>query len=191
MWLRPAMWRCFVSDALYGGWVLLAGGFSAVLALRNRDQPSVVAVGLLVLAWCLYSGWRQARATRSKVRVLSSGIVTLRLDDLGARVRTPYGNLDGAFLAWADCAAVVVSRAPRGVGGPVPVARYIQLVPLRPDAVEGEPRSTDQRAAMLDLSPTDARTAWLELPGSRPTALDVAAWLRTRRPGLRLVGADG
>jgi hypothetical protein len=164
----------------------------AALLLLSRPGPGLLATAVILIAWCCWVISSTVPEARKKVRVLSMGFPTLQLDDLGVRVRDVPMDIDGASLAWTDCAAVVVSATPRGPEWPVQPARYVQFVPVSEDRVgtqRGSGKRRDVRTAMLGLSRAAARLAWLELPGSDPDTDDVIAWLRTHRPDLRLVGA--
>lgn len=189
--LRPSMIRLFARDLLFVLWCAAAVVFSVVVAVQFADRLDVVAVCALGLGWSLWQGWRWVRLLRRKIRVLGSGVVTLRLDDLGVRVRSLFGNLDGADLAWTDCAAVVVSRAPASVDAPARVTRYVQFVAVDEDRIEGHTRASDLRPALLGIAPRQALMVWLELAGQLPGADEVVAWVRARRPGLRLVDSAG
>jgi hypothetical protein len=184
---RRQWWRVFHREILALLWAA-GSAVGAVVVLVVIDALAARIAMILGIAWCGYVGWTWGRGLRRKKRVLDSGIPTLRLSDLGIQVRNLFGNLDGAALAWVDCAAVVVSRAPGGTH-PVPVHRYVQFLPVAEDRVEGQPRSGDSRIALLGLTASQARTVWLDLLGQVDTADHVVAWLRTHRPGLRLVGA--
>lgn len=185
--LRPAMIRLSARDLLFVLWCAAAVAFSVVVAVQFADRLDVVGVCALVLGWSLWQGWKWMGLLRRKIRVLGRGVVTLRLDDLGVRVRSLFGNVDGAALAWTDCAAVVVSRAPASFDAPARVTRYVQFVPVDEDRIEGRTTAGDLRPALLGIAPRQALMVWLELAGQQPGADEVVAWVRARRPGLRLV----
>lgn len=185
--LGSGSWRQFVTEALtlavatgaiVVGWVAWAGW---------RARPEVLPLAVINTAWCLYVAGSALTRWRGRRRTLASGFPTLHLDDLGARVRHPFGNLDGAFLAWSDCAAAVVSRTPTAGRTQESYRAYVEFVPVAPDRVEGEPRSSDQRRLLLDRPPHEVRLVWMELTGVGRTATEVAAWLRSHRPTLTVV----
>lgn len=189
--LRRGWWRQLVQEAVVVAWS--AGAIVAGWAIWWQwDRPmELLVVAVLLSAYCLYAAASWARRGLRRLRVLRSGIATLVLDDLGARVRHPFGNLDGAYLAWAECAAVVVSRPPSAGRVPESYRAYVELVPLAPDRVEGAPSRADQRVTVLDRTPEEVRMVWLELTGVGRTAADAADWIRARRPGLTVVDSLG
>jgi hypothetical protein len=185
--LRAGAWRQFVTEALT---LAAATGALAIGVLAWAGRPAqreVVLLALISTAWCLYVAQGAARRWHSRRRLLASGFPTLHLDDLGARVRHPFGNRDGAFLAWADCAAVVVSRPPTAGRTQESYRAYVEFVPVSPDRIEGVPRASDQRRVLLERPAEEVRLVWMELSGVGRTAVEVAAWLRSRRPTLTVV----
>jgi hypothetical protein len=180
--------RALARELVWLAWAL-AASISSIVGLVVLDGVPVRIGLVLGLAWCVFQGRNAIRVLLRKHRILTSGIPTLKLGDLDVRIRHLFGNLDGAALAWADCAAVVVSKAPKDPSAWVDASRYVRFVPLAPDRVEGQPRQSDSRAGLLDLTPHEALTVWLELVGQSPGADEVVAWLRTHRPTLRIVGA--
>ena len=188
--LRRGWWRQFVEEAVIALWCL----GSIVLpwwAWVGLDRsPELLTIALLLTGWSLYAGRSWARRARSRLRLFRSGIPTLVLDELGVRVRHPFGNLDGAWLAWADCAAVVVSRVPSAGRVPDSYRAYVEFVPTAPDQIEGEPRR-DQRTRVLDREPAAVRMVWLELTGVGRTAEEAIGWIRTQRPATRVVDSLG
>ena len=180
---RRSAWHLLRQEITALVWAAATLIGSAVCFLAVDRAAGRVAMVLSTI-WCVYVARSWGRSALRKVRVAHSGVPTLVLDDLGIRVRNVLGHLDGAWLAWVDCAAVVVSRAP---AGPLPVARYVQFVPVHSDRVEGEPQRSDVRPAQLLLSPTESLLAWMELRGQEPGADEVSAWIRRHRPGVRLV----
>jgi hypothetical protein len=190
--LRRGWWRQFAREAVVGAWSAgtLVASWTAWWRWDRAVELLVIAV--LLSGWCLYAGASWGRRGLRRLRLFRSGIATLVLDDLGARVRHPFGNLDGAYLAWAECAAVVVSRPPSAGRVPDSYRAYVELLPLAPDRVEGAPSRTDQRTGILDRSPEEVRMVWLELTGVGRTATEAADWIRARRPGLTVVDSlDG
>jgi len=182
--------RALTAELLMVIWALATLVAGVVLVVVGLDSTvSLVAGGVLMLGYGLWAGRGWVRRLRAKYRVLTSGFPTLRLTDLGIQVRNVFGHLDGAALAWTDCAAVVVSRAPAGSTAPAPVTRYVHFVPVDEARVSGRPLAADLRPRLLGLTETQSLTVWLEIAGQRPGADDVVAWVRDRRPGLRLVGA--
>lgn len=162
----------------------------AVLVLFTRPEPAFAVISVIVIVWCGWVIWSIVPSARKKYRALSMGMVTLQLDDLGVRVRDVPMHLDGAALAWTDCAAAVVSKAPKGPEWPVQPVRYVQFVPLSEDRVETKAlKRGDARTKLLGLSEIAAALTWLELPGSDPTADDVIAWITAHQPTKRIVGA--
>jgi hypothetical protein len=184
----PRLVRALARELVWLAWAL-AASISSILGLLLLDGVPVRVGLVLGLAWCVFQGRNATRVLSRKYRILTSGIPTLKLGDLEVRVRNLFGHLDGAALAWTDCAAVVVSKAPKDPSSWVDASRYVRFVPVAPDRVEGQPRRSDSRAGLLDLSPQESLTVWLELVGQRPGADEVVAWLRAHRPALRIVGA--
>jgi hypothetical protein len=189
--LRRGWWRQFPQEAVAVAWSLGTAGASWTVWWRWDRAVELLVIAALLSGWCLYAGASWVRRGLRRLRLFRSGIPTLVLDDLGARVRHPFGNLDGAYLAWAECAAVVVSRPPSAGRVPDSFRAYVELVPLAPDRVEGAPSRTDQRTAILDRSPEEVRMVWLELTGVGRTAAEAAEWIRARRPGLTVVDSLG
>jgi hypothetical protein len=185
--LHRGWWRQFAQEAVVVAWS--AGTIVASWTVWWRWDRAVelLVIAVLLTAWCLYAGASWVRRGLRRLRLFRSGIPTLVLDDLGARVRHPFGNLDGAYLAWAECAAVVVSRPPSAGRVPDSYRAYVELVPVAPDRVEGAPSRADQRVTILDRSPADVRMVWLELTGVGRTATEATEWIRARRPGLTVV----
>ncbi|RYB91754.1 hypothetical protein EUA93_16555 [Nocardioides oleivorans] len=186
--LLPAegFWRQFVKEVVFLAMIAVSVVGIWVFCLVQSDGQ-VLLVALVYSAASVWAGRSWLTSMRTRRTVLSSGIPTLQLDDLGARVRHPYGNLDGAFLAWTDCAAVVVSRLPTAGRTPDTHRAYVELVPVSPDRVQGASREKDQRTTLLDRSATEVRTVWIEYAGVGRTAREVADWLRAHRPGLTVV----
>ena len=184
---RRQLVRALRQELLWLGWALASVVAAVVVIVVFDNTPARLGM-VLGIAWCVYQGRNAVRVLRTKHQILTSGIPTLRLSDLGVQVRNLFGHLDGAALAWSDCAAVVVSRVPSDPTSWVPATRYVRFVPLAPDRVAGTPRKSDSRPALLDLTPQESLTAWLELTDQRPGADEVVAWLRLHRPALRLVG---
>lgn len=189
--LRAGWWRQFVQEAVAVAWSAGTVVASWIVWARWERAVELLVIALLLNAWCLYAGASWVRRGLRRLRLFRSGIPTLVLDDLGARVRHPFGNLDGAYLAWTECAAVVVSRPPTAGRVPDSFRAYVELVPLAPDRVEGTPSRADQRTGILDRSPADVRMVWLELTGVGRTAAEAAEWIRARRPGLTVVDSLG
>jgi hypothetical protein len=185
---RRQLLRAHRQELLWLGWAV-AAVTSAVVIFVVFDHLGARVAMALGIAWCVFQGRQALRRILLKHRILTSGIPTLRLSDLGVQVRNLFGHLDGAALAWVDCAAVVVSRVPKDPTAWVPATRYVRFVPVAPDRVEGTARKPDSRPGLLDLTPQESLTVWLELAGQRPGADEVVAWLRVHRAGLRLVGA--
>lgn len=182
----------FGLSTVYLVWCLAAIFGAVLLATSQSHSVRILGACALIVAWCGWTGWTTIRDVRRRHRVLSLGVPTLELDGLGLRVRDVPMHLDGAALAWADCAAVVLSASPRGRDWPVQPQRYIQFVPVSEDRVSSSgrpPRADDGRVVLLGLSKVAASLTWLELPGVRPDADDVVAWLRVHRPTMRLIGA--
>lgn len=190
--MNPRLRRvAFASTALHLLWCA-AVVVPAFLVLLTRPEPALALMSVIAITWCGWVVWRIVPPARKRYRVLSAGIATLQLDDLGVRVRDVPLDIDGTALAWADCAAVVVSRVPKGPEWPVQPVRYVQFVPVSDDRasfVARRRRATDVRMRLLGLTETAASLTWLELPGSRPDADDVLAWIAARRPRTRIVGA--
>jgi hypothetical protein len=189
--LRRSWWRQFPQEVVVMVWS--AGTLAASWTVWWRWERAVelLVIAVLLSAWCGYAGASWARRGLRRLRLFRSGIPTLVLDDLGARVRHPFGNLDGAYLPWAECAAVVVSRPPSAGRVPDSYRAYVELLPLAPDRIEGAPSRADQRVWILDRSPEDVRMVWLELTGVGRTATEAADWIRARRPGLTVVDSLG
>jgi hypothetical protein len=184
--LGPGAWRQFVTEHL----VLAVGVGSTVgvwVAWWGVRGTSTLALAVVWSCWCAYASRGWLLRLRRRRGVLDSGMPTLALDDLGARVRHPYGNPDGAYVAWADCAAVVVSRMPTAGRTPDAHRAYVELVPVAPDRVEGVARARDQRTELFDRTPDQVRLIWVEYVGVGREAGEVTAWLRARRPGLKVV----
>ena len=184
--LRKGWWRQVVREAVALAWsvgtIVLA--WAAWWTWGRAGELLLVAV--LLTGWCVFVAASWLRSARRRLAVMRSGIPTLVMDDLGVRVRHPFGNLDGAHLAWAECAAVVVSRPPTAGRVPDAYRAYVEFVPIAPDRVDGVARR-DQRTTVLERSPEQVRTIWLELTGVGRGAGEVADWLRAHRPTLRLV----
>lgn len=189
--LRRGWWRQFAQEAVVVAWSAGAVVASWTVWWRWDRAEELLVIAVLLSAWCLYAGASWVRRGLRRLRLFRSGIPTLVLDDLGARVRHPFGNLDGAYLAWAECAAVVVSRPPSAGRVPDSYRAYVELVPIAPDRVEGAPARADQRVTILDRSPVDVRMVWLELTGVGRTATEATEWIRARRPGLTVVDSLG
>ena len=190
--MNPRLWRAaFGTTALLLAWSVLVIGWAVVLVVSAPDSVPMLAVAALLVGWSGWGLWRTVPHARRRHRVLSMGVPTLQLDDLGVRVRDVPLQLDPAALGWADCAAVVVSAAPKRTEWPVQPVRYVQFVPMSPDRIQTSAgrRTGDVRAAVLGVSDTQALVTWLELPGSEPGAQAVVEWLRTHQPGLKVVGA--
>jgi hypothetical protein len=189
--LRRGWWRQFPQEVVVMVWS--AGTLAASWTVWWRWERAVelLVIAVLLSAWCGYAGASWARRGLRRLRLFRSGIPTLVLDDLGARVRHPFGNLDGAYLPWAECAAVVVSRPPSAGRVPDSYRAYVELLPLAPDRIEGAPSRADQRVWILDRSPEDVRMVWLELTGVGRTAAEAADWIRARRPGLTVMDSPG
>ena len=185
--LGPGSWRQFVVEVLT---LVVATG--AVVAgwlvwEHLRTYPELLAIAVLNTGWCLYVLGSALRRLRRRRGVLGSGIPTLFLDDLGVRVRHPFGNLDGAYLTWTDCAAAVVSRPPTAGRTTESYRAYVEFVAVAPDRIEGAPRQGDQRRVLLDRPADQVRLVWMELTGVGRRATEVAAWLRAYRPELTVV----
>lgn len=191
--MNPRLWRtAFDQSTLYLVWCVAATFAFAGLAFSQPDSARVLAACALIVAWCGWTGWRTFRSARRLHRVLSAGVPALRLDALGLHVRDVPRHLDGAALAWSDCAAVVISVSPKGREWAVRPHRYVQFLPVSDDRVIAPGRrisSRDARVELLGLSAAAASVTWLELPGVRPDADDVVAWLRLHRPSTKVVGA--
>lgn len=190
--MNPRLRRvAFASTALHLLWCAVVI-VPACLVLLTRPEPAFALISVIVIVWCSWVIWSIVPSARKKYRVLSMGMVTLQLDDLGVRVRDVPLDIDGTGLAWTDCAAVVVSKAPKGPEWPVQPDRYVQFVPLSDDRAAIAPRrhpTRDVRVKLLGLSEIAAALTWLELPGSDPTADDVIAWITAHQPDKRIVGA--
>jgi hypothetical protein len=188
--MNPRLRRvAFASTAVYVLWCAVVI-VPALLLLFARPEPAVAFISVILIAWCSWVIWSIVPSARKKYRVLSMGIATLQLDDLGVQVRDVPMQLDAAALAWTDCAAVVVSKAPKGPEWPVQPGRYVQFVALSEDRVESKSIGRgDVRTKLLGLTPTAASLTWLELPGLRPDADDVIAWITAHQPSKRVVGA--
>ena len=189
--LRPGWWRQFSQELVALAWVAVAIPCSWVVWWQWGGPAELLLIAVIITAWSLYAGGSWARRALRRRAVLSSAIPTLVLDDLGIRVRHPFGNLDGAYLTWVDCAAAVVSRAPTAGRTPESYRAYVEFVPVAPDRIEGAPRKGDQRRVLLDRPPDQVRMVWMELTGVGRSSADVAAWLRERRPDLPLVDSTG
>ena len=115
--------------------------------------------------------------------------VVLRLDDDGIHVRSSLADGADAWasLAWADCAAVVVSPTLR-VQDRAP-ATYVQFVAHDERAIIGsaDGDAVGGRALLCGLSRSAARLAWMELPSGRSRIPDVLDRARECVPGLRVV----
>ncbi len=188
--MNPRLRRAaFAATVVHLAWCAVVIVPSALL-LVTGPEPALALISVIVIAWGSWVIWSIVPPARKKYRVLSMGVPTLQLDDLGVRVRDVPMHLDGASLAWTDCAAVVVSKAPKGPEWPVQPARYVQFVPVSEDRVEthGAGRG-DVRMKLLGVTETAAALTWLELPGVRPDADEVVAWIKARRPQTKLVGA--
>ena len=189
--LRRGWWRQFPQEAVVLTWSIGTIVLSWWGWWRWDRAVELLLVAVLLTAWCVYAGQSWLRRGMQRLGRFRSGIPTLVLDDLGVRVRHPFGNLDGAYLPWAECAAVVVSRPPSAGRVPDSYRAYVEFLPVSPDRVEGPPRSADQRALVLDRTPPEVRMVWLELTGVGRTAAEAAGWIRARRPGLTLVDSLG
>lgn len=191
--MNPRLWRtAFDQSTLYLVWCAAAMFVVAGLALSQPDSVRILAACALIVVWCGWTGWRTFRSAHRLHRILSAGVPALRLDGLGLHVRDVPRHLDGAALAWSDCAAVVISAPPKGREWTVRPSRYVQFLPVSDDRVITPGRligSGDARVELLGLSAAAASVTWLELPGVRPDADDVVAWLRLHRPSTRVVGA--
>jgi hypothetical protein len=190
--MNPRLRRvAFASTAIHLLWCAVVI-VPAVLVLFTRPEPTFAVISVIVIAWCGWVIWSIVPSARKKYRALSIGVVTLQLDDLGVRVRDVPLDIDGTGLAWADCAAVVVSKAPKGPEWPVQPVRYVQFVPVSEDRAAialRRHRTRDVRVKLLGLTEIAAALTWLELPGSDPTADDVIAWITAHQPDKRIVGA--
>ena len=189
--LRRGWWRQLVQEAVVVAWSVGTVVASWTVWSRWERAVELLVIALLLSGWCLYAGASWVRRGLRRLRLFRSGIPTLVLDDLGARVRHPFGNLDGAYLAWTECAAVVVSRPPSAGRVPDSFRAYVEFVPLAPDRVEGKASRADQRTGILDRSPEEVRMVWLELTGVGRTAAEASEWIRARRPGLTIVDSLG
>ncbi|HXH78165.1 hypothetical protein [Nocardioides sp.] len=181
----------FGSIALHLVWCVALIVWAVLLVLSDPGSPALLVIGAILVGWSGWGLWRLVPHARTRHQMLSLGLPTLQLDEVGVRVRDVTMNLDGASLPWADCAAVVVSAAPRRTEWPVQPVRYVQFLPVAEDRVEThrEVWRSDVRAEILEVPAAEGLLTWLELPGSSPDAHDVAAWLRAHQPQLRLVGA--
>lgn len=189
--LRRGWWRQFPQEVVVMVWSAGTLAASWTVWWRWDREVELLVTAVLLSAWCGYAGASWPRRGLRRLRLFRSGIATLVLDDLGARVRHPFGNLDGAYLPWAECAALVVSRPPSAGRVPDSYRAYVELLPHAPDRVEGAPSRADQRVGILDRSPEDVRMVWLELTGVGRTATEAADWIRARRPGLTVVDSLG
>jgi hypothetical protein len=180
---RPSV-RLLARELVLLGWCAVSM-VGAVVVLVVYDAPAARLAMVLGVLWSGYAALTWGRALRRKLRILRVGAPSLHLDELGVRVRYPFSLHDASGLAWTDCAAVVLSDVPVRAAG---IRRYVQFVAVADDRIEGRPHPRDPRPDQLGLTPAAARLAWLELAGQQPDADDVVAWLRTHRPGLRLVG---
>lgn len=187
---NPALVRAaFAREAAYALWALASIGGSAAFVLSRPGHAAVLAIAAIVVLWSTYVLVRTVQPARVKWRVLSMGVPTLVLDDLGITVRDVPLNPEPAQLSWTDCAAVVVSPARRDHALPIQPRRYVQFVPVSDDRVAGRVPTRDPRRDVVPgVSERGALLVWLELPGLRPDADEVAAWIRRRQPGLRQVG---
>ncbi len=188
--LGRGSWRQFVTAALT--LAVAVGALGAVVVgwllwPQREAGPEVLLLAVIYTAWCLYVASSTVRRWRGRRRILASGVPTLRLDHLGVRVRHPFGNLDGAYLAWTDCAAAVVSRPPTAGRTQEAYRAYVEFLPVAPDRIEGHPRPGDQRRVLLERSAEEVRMVWMELTGVGRSATEVAQWLRTHRPSLTVV----
>ncbi len=111
--LRRGWWRQFQQEAVVVAWS--AGTIVASWTVWWRWDRAVelLVIAVLLSAWCVYAGASWVRRGLRRLRLFRSGIATLVLDDLGARVRHPFGNLDGAYLPWTEGAP---SRTDQRVG---------------------------------------------------------------------------
>ncbi len=184
--LADGWWRQFVREVVALIWSSATIAASWVVWWRWDRATELLVVALLLSGWCVYVAASWLRSLRRRLAVMRSGIPTLVMDDLGVRVRHPFGNLDGAYLAWTDCVAVVVSRPPTAGRVPDAFRAYVEFVPVAPDRVDGVPRP-DQRTVVLERPPVDVRTTWLELAGVGRPAGEVVAWIRQHRPYLKVV----
>lgn len=190
--MNPKLRRvAFAGTLLHLLWCAALIVFAFMLVGSGSGELALFAIAAILVALSCWNLWRTIPVIRRKYRSLSMGMVTLRLDDLGVQVRDVPMQVDPAGLTWTDCAAVVVSRAPKGPEWPVQPDRYVQFVPVSEDRVELKGiRRNDVRTKLLGLSPTASSLTWLELPGSQPDADDVVAWITSRQPTKRVVG-DG
>jgi hypothetical protein len=187
MTLRRGWWRHFVPELL--ATVLAPAGMVAAWAvwLRQERSAQLVALALVATGWSAYVTWAWARRGLVRHRRLSTGESTLHLNADGAWVRHPFGPSFGARIGWDDCAAVVVSPVPTRGRTSESYRAYVEFVPVSPDRVEGRAHPRDQRAELLDRPAEQVLTVWMELASVGTTASDVAAWLRRRRPDLRII----
>ena len=185
--LRRGSWRQFVTEILTLAVVTTSLTLGGLGWAQWRGEREVVVLGALGTAWCLYVAGSAVTSLRRGRRMFASRFPTLRLDEMGVGVRHPFGNVDGAFLAWADCAAVVVSPMPTVGRCRQSYRAYVEFVPVAPDRVEGDPRPRDQRCLLLERPADEVRTVWLELAGVGRTAAEVSAWLREQRPSLTVI----
>ena len=189
--LRRGWWRQFPQEVVVLAWsagTIVLGWF---VWWRWDRAIELFAVALVLTGWSVYAGGSWLQRGLRRLRLFRSGIPTLVLDDLGVRVRHPFGNLDGAHLPWAECAAVVVSRPPSAGRVPDSYRAYVEFVPVAPDRVDGEPRRGDQRTRILDRAPAEVRMVWMELTGVGRTSAEAVEWVRARRPGLTVVDSLG
>jgi hypothetical protein len=181
---RPSA-RLLSQELTMLAWATVSTVGSIVVLVVYGHTGARVAMALILL-YSVWAAWTWGRTLRRKLHVLRTGAPSLQLDELGVRVRYPLTLADPSYLSWVDCAAAVLSKVPSRAPG---FRRYVQFIPVADDRVEGPRVRRDPRPVQLDLGPAAARMAWLELDGQEPDADDVVAWLRTHRPGLRLVGA--
>lgn len=123
--LNPRLRRAgFGTIVLHLVWCVALIVWAVLLVLSDPGSTALLAIAAILVGW---SGWGLRRIVphaRTRHRKLSMGLPTLQLDELGVRVRDVMMHLDGASLAWADCAAVVVSAAPKRTEWPVQPVRY-------------------------------------------------------------------
>lgn len=190
--LTPAICRSlFARDVIWAIWAVA----SIVVVVANlqwvEEWPWWWLAALLIVGYSSWGLWRTARSAHTKFRVFSMGVPSLVLDELGVTVRDVPLQPDGARLSWSDCAAVVVSKAPRDSRWIIQPRRYLHFVPLSEDRVEGTVRRRTPRHAILPGIPeTSALLVWLELPGLVPGADDVVDWIRAHQPDAKLIGRD-
>ena len=171
--LRRGWWRQFPQEVVVLAWsagTIVLGWF---VWWRWDRAIELFAVALVLTGWSVYAGGSWLRRGLRRLRLFRSGIPTLVLDDLGVRVRHPFGNLDGAHLPWAECAAVVVSRPPSAGRVPDSYRAYVE------------------RTRILDRAPAEVRMVWMELTGVGRTSAEAVEWVRARRPGLTVVDSLG